>query len=114
MNGRHDDISFDTSEFDKMLEGVGRRNERTVAAPLDGTTAAESSGKKKVVNLSKYTVLLNEQDALAFDQLAYEMRAIAGRRVEKSEIMRAMIHLASIDTTVNRILGQALDRRRQA
>ncbi|MEU8466223.1 hypothetical protein [Streptomyces sp. NPDC029003] len=60
---------------------------------------------------SKFTALLGSADALAFDKLAYELRARTGRRVEKSEILRALIHLGLDHPPTSRALGEALDRR---
>ncbi|MFG2299170.1 hypothetical protein [Streptomyces sp. NPDC048603] len=60
---------------------------------------------------SKFTVLLDPADALAFDSLALDMRYRAGRRVEKSEILRTLIRLAETDPRVHAALAEALDRR---
>lgn len=60
---------------------------------------------------SKYTLLLEEEDALAFDRLAYELRVRTGRRVEKSEIVRVLIRLGLNNPATDRALSAALDRR---
>ncbi|WP_030775249.1 hypothetical protein [Streptomyces sp. NRRL F-2664] len=112
MTGRTDDVNIDTSDIDALLTGVGRRNHTDTAdqSPIDGKTVERQSGKT-AAKRSKFTVLLDEDDALAFDMLAYEMRAAAGRRVEKSEILRTLIGLASEDFLVKGALKQALARR---
>ncbi|MFD3834168.1 hypothetical protein [Streptomyces sp. NPDC058621] len=112
MTARPNEVSIDTSDIDKLLSGVGRRNEAksAVQKPTDGTTVQRQNGKT-AAKPSKFTVLLEEKDALAFDMLAYEMRAAAGRRVEKAEILRTLIQLALSDVRLNTSLGQTLDRR---
>ncbi|MCT2548684.1 hypothetical protein [Streptomyces atratus] len=60
---------------------------------------------------SKYTLLLDPQDALTLDELALQMRRRTGRRIEKSEILRALIRLADTKPTINGALQDALDHR---
>ncbi|WP_030683555.1 hypothetical protein [Streptomyces cellulosae] len=60
---------------------------------------------------SKYTLLLDQDDALTLDQLVLTLRRRAGRPVDKSEIMRELIRLADADDRVAEHLARALDRR---
>ncbi|MFJ2645060.1 MULTISPECIES: hypothetical protein [unclassified Streptomyces] len=60
---------------------------------------------------SKYTLLLSQEDALSLDQLALQMRRRTGRRIEKSEILRALIRLADTKPAINGALQDTLDRR---
>ncbi|MGW6617842.1 hypothetical protein ACWGA0_30865 [Streptomyces erythrochromogenes] len=114
MTARPDDVNIDTSDIDALLTGVGRRNQTETAdqSAVDGTTAERRSGKTvPPARASKFTALLTPEDALTFDGLAMEMRAAAGRRVEKSEILRALINLASDDFLVKGALRKAVTRR---
>ncbi|MFF1549140.1 hypothetical protein [Streptomyces sp. NPDC058291] len=51
-----------------------------------------------------------QDDALVFDVLALELRRQVGRPV-KSEIVRALVHLAACPGPVADRLGDVLDRR---
>jgi hypothetical protein len=44
---------------------------------------------------NKYTLLLDQDDALTLDQLALTLRRRAGRSVDKSEIMRELTPLSA-------------------
>jgi len=61
----------------------------------------------------KWTLLLEQEDALRFDELVVEMRRRTGRAVDKSEIVRELIRLAEASPPINAALGKALDRRQQ-
>lgn len=71
-------------------------------APADGqadappgrgaVVTAEGSGRR-----SKYTLLLDEEEALGFDELALVLRRRTGRRLDKSEAVRALIRLTGDD-----------------
>ncbi|MFE9222593.1 hypothetical protein ACFYN3_40655 [Streptomyces lavendulae] len=112
MSSRPNDINIDTSGIDALLNGVGARNQQNIAAQrsTDGTTATRQDGKT-AQKPSKFTALLSPADALAFDLLAYELRSVTGRRVEKAEILRALIHIAQTDSQTSRALAKALNRR---
>jgi len=57
--------------------------------------------------MSKYTALLDVETATAFDELALRARRATGRRVEKSEILRALITLAADDASLrDQIIAQ--------
>lgn len=49
---------------------------------------------------TKYTALLDDQTAVAFDELALVARRKLGRRVDKSQLMRALILLAADDASL--------------
>jgi len=49
---------------------------------------------------SKYTALLDDETAAAFDELALKARRVLGRRVEKAELMRVLIMLAADDASL--------------
>jgi predicted transcriptional regulator len=60
--------------------------------------------------MSKYTALLDSETAEAFDELALRARRAKGRRVEKAEIVRALIMLAADDASLrDQIIGQLPD-----
>jgi hypothetical protein len=62
-------------------------------SPTPGPPPADGSRPRR----SKYTVLLDDWAALAFDQLQLQLRRRCGRRVDKSEIIRALVSLAEDD-----------------
>lgn len=74
------------------------------AAALDEGQAAESK--------SKFTVLLDGDEAANFDSLALVLRRRLGRVVKKSDIVRALIALASDDQTLTAQLETELHRRK--
>jgi hypothetical protein len=49
---------------------------------------------------SKFTVLLDPDAAIGFDQLAVDIRRLLGRRVTKGDLVRALIALAAADHTL--------------
>jgi hypothetical protein len=49
---------------------------------------------------SKFTVLLDPDAAIGFDQLALDIRRLLGRRVTKGDLVRALIALAAADHTL--------------
>jgi hypothetical protein len=60
---------------------------------------------------SKFTLLLDGGDAVAFDELALALRRRCGRRVDKAEIVRAMIEISAENPAVLSALAGVLDRR---
>ena len=61
---------------------------------------------------SKFTVLLDGEEATAFDSLALLLRRRLGRVVKKSDLVRALIALASDDQTLTAQLEAELRRRK--
>ncbi|WP_206319451.1 hypothetical protein [Actinacidiphila epipremni] len=129
-----DDFTVDTSGVTSMLSGLSDRfgQETPGQSAGDGTTAQQHDSKTasrkdgataqrrpaappappaEPEHRSKYTLLLDADDALALDQLALNLRRRTGRRVEKSEILRALIQIAFINPTTGEALGDALDCR---
>lgn len=61
---------------------------------------------------SKYTAVLDDQTAAAFDELALRARRVLGRRVEKVEIMRVLIMLAADDASLrDQVIAEVEARR---
>ena len=58
---------------------------------------------------SKFTVLLDPDAAINFDQLALDIRRLLGRRVSKGDLVRALIALAAADPALR---DQLLDQLR--
>lgn len=58
---------------------------------------------------SKFTVLLDPDTTIGFDQLALDIRRLLGRRVSKGDLVRALIALAAVDPTLR---AQLLDELR--
>ena len=63
--------------------------------------------------LSKFTVLLDPDAAIGFDQLALDIRRLLGRRVSKGDLIRALIALAAADLTLrDQLLNELRDHPR--
>ncbi|WP_411107779.1 hypothetical protein [Streptomyces sp. cmx-4-9] len=60
---------------------------------------------------SKYTLLLDQDDALTLDEIALALRRRTGRRVEKAEILRDLIRLTGSDPVVAGLLAAGVLRR---
>lgn len=113
-----DDFTVDTSGVNALL---AERFEPAGQNPNDGTTAQRHNGKTAPkaeaappappAKPSKYTLLLEADDALTLDQLALELRRLTGRRVEKSEMLRALIRIAYTHRPTADALTEALERR---
>ncbi|HEX6404697.1 MAG TPA: hypothetical protein VF003_16300 [Pseudonocardiaceae bacterium] len=71
---------------------------------LDPAAAAASVGASPPIPAeappSKFTVLLDPDAAIIFDQLAVDIRRLLGRRVAKGDLVRALIALAAADLTL--------------
>lgn len=65
------------------------------SAPTPATTAGKPDKRP-----NKYTVLLDDRTAVAFDELALVARRKLGRRVDKSALLRALILLAADDASL--------------
>ncbi|MFE4177523.1 hypothetical protein ACFRR7_36725 [Streptomyces sp. NPDC056909] len=115
MNAKKkDDFQVDTGGVSALLNGLsdrfGEEDRRhrtdavTTADRHNGTTADSRDTR------SKYTLLLDQDDALSLDELAIQMRRRTGRRVEKSEILRTLIRLAETNPPVFAALTKAFDR----
>lgn len=121
MNAKKkDDFTVDTGGVNALLTGLSDRftTETADQRPSDGTTVERRNGTTAAVPAqpeppkpSKYTLLLDQDDALTLDQLALTLRRRTGRPVDKSEILRALIRLADVDDQVAEHLARALDRR---
>ncbi|MGK5501341.1 hypothetical protein [Streptomyces sp. URMC 125] len=134
MNPKKDtEFSVDTGRVSDLLSGLSGRfgTETAGHSSDDGTTADRSNGKTASRHngttapaqepaqepapapaaRSKYTLLLDQDDALTLDQLALDLRRRTGRPIDKSEILRALIRLADTHPATAHALGAALDRR---
>ncbi|WP_331731871.1 hypothetical protein OG968_36175 (plasmid) [Streptomyces althioticus] len=114
MSTKKDGFTVDTGGVNALLTGLsGRFTEETAdQRPDDGTTAATPEPPAPApAKPSKYTLLLDQDDALTLDQLALTLRRHTGRAVDKSEILRALIRLADQDDRVTDTVARALDRR---
>ncbi|MFJ1561302.1 hypothetical protein [Streptomyces mirabilis] len=120
MSIKKDDFTVDAGGVNALLTGLSGRftGETPDQKPGDGTTAerhdgttADVSERSGAARPSKYTLLLDQDDALTLDQLALTLRRRTGRPVDKSEILRALIRLADADGRVADDVARALDRR---
>jgi hypothetical protein len=71
----------------------------TADEPASSTEPIQAAPEPKPV-MSKYTALLDADTAAEFDGLALMARRKLGRRVDKSEIVRALIRLAADDASL--------------
>ncbi|MFI5621569.1 hypothetical protein [Streptomyces sp. NPDC051567] len=117
MSKKPNDFQVDTGGVSAMLTGLSGRfgTEPSGQGSTDGMTASRHAVMPSVeppLKPSKYTLLLDQDDALTLDQLALTLRRRTGRPVDKSEILRALIRLADTTSGVTDSLAQVLDRRR--
>jgi hypothetical protein len=71
--------------------------EETAAAPAP---SAERPAARTAPPTSKYTANLDADTAAEFDGLALTARRKLGRRVDKSDILKTLIHLAADDASL--------------
>jgi len=76
-----------------------------MAAAPNGALTPASAGAPAP---SKFTVLLDSDAAIGFDQLALDIRRLLGRRVSKGDLVRALIALAAADLTLRGLLLEEL------
>lgn len=92
---------------------VGQSDPPDVGGVETRTTCADSAQVVEPVKgprMSKYTALLDLETATAFDELALRARRVKGRKVEKSELVRALILLAADDSSLSdQIIGELPD-----
>lgn len=72
--------------------------EPSPAAPAPAPAAEKPVTEKPAT--TKYTALLDDPTAIAFDELALVARRKLGRRVDKSKLLRALILLAADDAAL--------------
>jgi hypothetical protein len=93
-----------------------RRATRSVgkeaAVPAAETKPQEVASEEPEPPKSKFTVLLDGDEATAFDSLALVLRKRLGRVVKKSDLVRALIALASDDQTLTAQLEAELRQRK--
>jgi hypothetical protein len=82
----------------------------TRSSPETGTArgGSSSTGPASEQQPSKFTVLLDADAAAGFDELALHARRTLGRRVQKSDLVRALIHLVNDDPTIRDALLEEL------
>lgn len=122
MSRKNQDFEINTSGVGALLSGLSDRFDNDTAghSDSDGTTARRRNGTPSPRHdgtpspkPSKYTLLLDQDDALTLDQLALDLRRRTGRAVDKSEILRALIRLADTQPDIGDAVAATLDRRAQ-
>jgi len=85
------------AELRDQLEG--NTQPRSTASPTAAaaSNSASAPAPAEAPPPSKFTVLLDPDDAADFDQLALDIRRLLGRRVSKGNLVRALIALAAAD-----------------
>lgn len=85
-------------------------------APADPSTStttrstpppAKDEKKKQQI---KYTVLLDVDDAVMWDELAVTLLRSMGKKIDKSAIVRTLVYLATEDEGIRRQLIETLKR----
>lgn len=72
------------------------------------TETPVAGGTSAIQKPSKYTVLLSDADALMWDQVAIALRRDLGWKVDKSEMVRALVALAVQDDDLHRQLRESV------
>ncbi len=88
------------SDLPDQMEGStlpGPAASPAVVATSDGTSTPTPAEAQPP---SKFTVLLDPDATIGFDQLALDIRRLLGRRVSKGDLVRALIALAAADPTL--------------
>lgn len=89
---------------------------RQLADKFQRASGADVTGEQPAVapaeeRLSKFTVILSARDAADFDALVLTARRALGRRVDKSEVVRALIGLMSNDAALRAEVHELLSGR---
>lgn len=81
---------------------TGQALRRGLAAPekVQDTRTRRAASPAAAEQPSKYTALLDPTTAAAFDELALAARRALGRKVDKSQLMRALIMLTADDASL--------------
>jgi hypothetical protein len=94
-----------------QLEGTTAPSPTTPPAAAVASNGASTPAPAEGSPPSKFTVLLDPDDAAGFDQLAVDIRRLLGRRVSKGDLVRALIALVAADPTLrDQLLHQLRDR----
>lgn len=91
---------------------VTKSTEKEAGTPVAEVEPQETVSEEPEPPKSKFTVLLDGDEATAFDGLALVLRKRLGRVVKKSDLVRALIALASDDQTLTAQLEAELRQRR--
>lgn len=90
-----------------MVAPVGRPAPTPEPPALVVETAPAGKPVADKPRMTKYTALLDDVTGVAFDELALVARRKLGRRVDKSELIRALILLAADDASLrDQVIGQ--------
>jgi hypothetical protein len=107
-------MSKNTGRASNASQAFSRLSPPKTPTPLEASSAPKpkktSSVAVKADKPSKYTLLLSDDDALMWDQLAMTLRRDLGRKVDKSAMVRALVYLAAEDEDLRRELTEVLRR----
>lgn len=102
---------------DRAAAVFGRMEPKPPAeAPADSSTSSTTTRstpppatdeKKQQI---KYTVLLDVDDAVMWDELAVTLLRSMGKKIDKSSIVRTLVYLATEDEGIRRQLIETLKR----
>lgn len=100
---------------DRAAAVFGRMEPKPAAeAPADSststTTRSTPPAKDEKKQQIKYTVLLDVDDAVMWDELAVTLLRSMGKKVDKSAIVRTLVYLATEDEGIRRQLIETLKR----
>jgi hypothetical protein len=87
---------------------LAARFRRAAAPPVRPIEPTPSTSTGQVKSTSKFTVIFERSEAEALDEFVLRARRHAGRKVDKSEIIRALLALVHEDPTLAATLFERL------
>lgn len=100
---------------DRAAAVFGRMEPKPAEAPADPspsttTRSTPPPAKDEKKQQIKYTVLLDVDDAVMWDELAVTLLRSMGKKIDKSAIVRTLVYLATEDEGIRRQLIETLKR----
>jgi hypothetical protein len=107
-------MSKNTGRASNASQAFSRLSPPKTPTPGAGATAPPPQNTRSIereaAHPRKKTLLLSDDDALMWDQLAMTLRRDLGRKVDKSAMVRALVYLAAEDEDLRRELTEVLRR----
>lgn len=107
-------MSRNTGRASGASQAFSRLSTPKTPAPVEPSSAPKPKDPSPVTakadRPNKYTLLLSDDDALMWDQLAMTLRRDLGRKIDKSAMLRALVYLAAEDEDLRRELADVLRR----
>lgn len=103
-------MSKNTRRASAAFKGLDAPAEQAKPSTKPAAATSTRSTPATAEKPSKYTLLLSDDDALMWDQLAMTLRRELGRKIDKSAMVRALVYLAAEDESLRRQLVETLRR----